>query len=247
MGKVDAIESSKKIVLQKELLRIDKNECLKISRNFQNGKYDNIRNYYKEAKDSGYLDKDRYDTYAKELNHILWIFLFANKKSRTDLEVLDASIEIFNQSANTTLKEEDPVLKYLNNNGHKTYFEFSKYFNDKYGINIREYKDAKINGLKINNKNIFDDESLSENKPVFSSTQIYDIIVSILDEHKEEFLISEDYGYSLLKKETRSKLIYPIYKQSYKLPVLQAIGSSKVVFESFSGIIPRSLGRHNNV
>ncbi|WP_415406793.1 hypothetical protein ACLHDG_13645 [Sulfurovum sp. CS9] len=233
MKKLDLIEDAKKIFIDKQKYTLYEKDYLEICKKFKDGKYNNVRNYYNEAKKLGYLNKDTFGTDAKELNRVLWSFLFANKKSSNDLKVLDASISIYNNSTNTLSKIENSktVLEYLNKEGHKTYLDFTKHFSDEYGIDIREYKYAKANGFKTNNEDSPDSEPLYGYEPIYNSTRTLDTIMPILKKHKEEFLESKDDGYSMLEREIKKKIIYPVYRQNYGLPTLQVIESNKVVLE----------------
>jgi len=233
MEKLDLIKDAKKIFIDRSKYTLWEKDYLEICEKFKDGKYNNVRNYYNEAKKLGYLNKNTFGAYAKELNHVLWSFLFANKKSNNDLKVLDSSISIFNNSTNTLSKIENSqvVLEYLNKEGYKTYLDFIKYFSDEYGIDIREYKYAKANGFNTNNEDSLDNKPFYEYEPVYNSTRTLDIIMPILKKHKEEFLESKDDGSSMLEQEIKKKVIYPIYRQNYGLPTLQVVGSNKVVLE----------------
>ena len=230
MGKHNIIEDAKKITVKAEGYHIWKEDLLHVMQKYKKGKYDSVRNYYKEARELGYLDRAK--PYAKELNRILWGFLLANKKSRNDLEILDTTIEIFNNTTNTLKKIEnsEEVSEYLCRLDYKSYLDFAKHLSDKYGIDAEEYMQAKSNGFKTNEDSP-EDDLLYEKEPLFNSVRTTNIIMPIFKENKEEFLRLPDDDYSVLKRGLKQKEIFPLYKQNYGLPPLQVIKSTKIVLE----------------
>ena len=230
MSSHNIIEDAKKITVDAEGYHIYRKPLIDIIKKYKEGKYNNVRNYYKEARESG--DLDRVEPYGKEINRILWGFLRANKKSKDDLEILDTAIDIFNNTTNTlkSIENSEEVSEYLSQLHHKSYLDFSEYLSDRYGIDTTEYIQAKANGFETN-KDPLENDLFYENEPLFNSVRITDIIVPILKKNKEELLGLPDDDHSVLKRELKQKEIFPVYKQNYGLPTLQIIKSTKVVFE----------------
>ncbi|BAF73235.1 hypothetical protein [Sulfurovum sp. NBC37-1] len=231
MGKHTIINDAKDMIqVDKKGYYIYRDNCQIIMKKLKEGKYDGVRNYYKEAREAGDLDREK--PYARELNRILWGFLRANKKSKKDLQILDTAIAIFLDTISTleSIENSKPVSEYLYNHGYKSYVDFAQYLNNKYGIDAKEYQQAKSNGFKINEQSS-EDDLLYGNEPIYNSSRMTEAILSILKNNKKELLKSSDFGYSILEHGLKQKEIYPIYKQNYGLPPLQVIKSTKVVLE----------------
>lgn len=241
MNKSHLGKELEKISLAKDIkdgqYKILKNAYSNICENLKNNKYDDIPNYYLKNQKLGYYEMDLSQLYSQQLNQILWSFLFFNERSKADLKILDEAIKIYIETNNafSTMEKSNDVLMYLESQEYKTYLDFTQYFGDLYGIDVDEYRLAKINNFKI-----------PEDAKVYNKTTMISMLISILKKnHKSIFsdldegnnadldsIIYTDEIYNTkLQKHIKESILFPTYIQNYGLPMLQVLKSTKVGFE----------------